>query len=232
MDTTREGKLKPESLPTPISSDPNEPKKTVTRLSAKRKYWVEWECLFDKFPTEDQQEKLKEELKAYIENYLDLLARGDYGKAIPKTAGDSQYSSEPNVIDQIHDEIETLFSENSDTQQKSYDNTSSPKGRGEKLEFSVWDIKSWQQIDEQSYIKIVKENEDKDKESVKLPLKYTLYSKKWINIYEHKLVHVSDSYLVFSYQGWFETKNRVRLTDESGENRGSMNPPNPPPPPK
>jgi hypothetical protein len=94
----------------------------------------------------------------------------------------------------------------------------------------MWDTKSWQQIDEQVYINAVKENE------IPIPdkhqLKYTLYSKKWINIYEHKLVHVSDSYLVFSYQGWFETKNRVRLTDESGENRGSMNPPNPPPPPK
>ena len=221
MSNAREGTIESEGTKHSSSEHRGNPNKKVTRLSAKRKYWVEWECLFDKFPTKDQQEKLKDELKAYIKNYLEQLASGNYelagGKTSPKMGSDSESSTEPSVIDVIHDEIETMFSDNSqDSQQK--------------LEFSVWDSKSWLQIDEQMYIKAVKENESR--ESDKLPLKYTLYSKKWIDIFEDKLVHVSDSYLVFSYQGWFETKNRVRLTDASGENRGSMNPPNPPPPPK
>ena len=194
---------------------------------------MEWECLFDKFPTDDQQEKLKQELKDYIENYLDKLVSYKHEvltnmKAKMQENDDAQFPGS-DKIDEIEKEINETF--------PGIIIAKGQQGQVDKkdllINFSKWDKdnKNWTTIDKPDYGRAVIQNFGSNS-GEKTTLKYTVYTKKWIDIFKHKLVRVSDTYLVFSYQGWFETKNRVRLTDASGENRGSMNPPNPPPPPR
>jgi hypothetical protein len=212
----REGKQDPKTL------DQGDLKKRVTRLAAKRKYWIEWECLFDKFPTAKQLESLHEELKKYIENYLNQLTLEKShlatGKVVPKSLSQSENPSSKNVIYDMHEEIETFFSEMAGDLSKNPNQQKDSMNR-EALEFSEWDNGSWSNLNEDGYIDRVTFNEKKDEEKdivgKKIPLKYTLYSRKWIDIFKHRWERVSDSHLVFSYQGWFETKNRVRLTEAS-----------------
>jgi hypothetical protein len=93
------------------------------------------------------------------------------------------------------------------------------------------DGSQWIPIQRKEYYEIVKSN-IKKKPGEKQALNYTVFTKKWMSIFKSEWANVTDSHSVFSYRGWFVTRNRIRLTDASGENRGSMNPPPPPPPPQ
>jgi hypothetical protein len=204
---------------TSISSDETDTKDKVTLLSAKRQYWIEWECLLDKFPTQGQLKKLNKKLREYIANYLDELVSHKYEIICERDARDPKKvdrgSLGAGIFDQIEMDIREAFE--SDQENKL------------SIEFNKWEIDRWTTLDKSEYAKAAVENIGIDSPDKKHVLKYTVYTRKWMEIFEHDWQRVSDSHLVFSYRGWFVTKNNIRLTNE---NRGSMNPPPPPPPPR
>jgi hypothetical protein len=203
----------------------HKPASRVTILAAKRKFWIEWECYLDQNPDEKGLEKLKEYLLDYIANYLDELARKKQGKHYRKMA-DLANNVNQEIFGAIEEESKIVFAPRKHPRNV-------PEDALEVLGFQQWEKqkREWDAIDENKYTALVLENTKGEGEE-KYILKYTPYTKKWINILHTNWERVSEAYPVFSFQGWFINHKNVRLTDAGSENRGSMNPPPPPPPPQ
>jgi hypothetical protein len=174
---------------------------------AKRKYWIEWHCLFEKHPSEKQLEEAKAQLRRYIQNYLEEY----FSK---KTKSD--------IPEPIIEDIKRTFGE---------EGKATSGTRLDLSEFIVeifeWKEIKWEIIAPKRYNDAVKENQKLPPEK-QIQLTYSVYTKKWMNILETHWKEVSGIQKVFSFRGWFQTRSGLRLTPE---NRGSMNPPPPPPPP-
>ena len=208
-------------------------------VSAKRKHWIEWQCLLDKFPSEDRLEELKRDMEDYIRAYLDNLydkkyqsvTNGNENGAILGIA--SKHGGVSNPLEDIEQQVDLFFKGETESQRNllgRMGNEGVPIGNpnGAVVLFEKLKKGVWIDISKQDYNDFVIENNNLKIEQKHI-LRCTLYSRKWMSIFYSDWEHVSDSHSVFSYKGWFVTRNNIRLTSE---NRGSMNPPPPPPPPQ
>jgi hypothetical protein len=197
-------------------------KSSAPRFVAKRKYWIEWECLFDAHPSKKDLEVTNDKLIKYIENYLEnWFNRKPYGN-------DSSGKSVPvqSVPSAIQDDINDFFHGSPDS--KSMSDT-----EDQVHEYHKWDegTDKWKEIQSVEYGQIVDANSKLPVEQKRIALKYSVSTKKWIKLLKTEWLEVSGSQSVFSYRGWFEGKNHLRLSTSGTENKGTMNPPPPPPPP-
>ncbi|HYJ37780.1 MAG TPA: hypothetical protein VEV87_04155, partial [Chitinophagaceae bacterium] len=199
---------------------------------AKRQYWIEWECTLDKFPTKTQLDQLNEKLRNYISEYLDKLARYKY-EVISKQEAEFRKSIEGTASAGIfkENELEILEAFKGLIVPKDLRSEKEAEENDDKLaiEYSQLENGEWVNLNLKRYANAAVKNIAVEAPGEKKILKFTVYTKKWMEIFKHRWRRVSDSHLVFSYRGWFVTKNRIRLTSEG---RGTVTPPDPPPPPK
>ena len=235
-DTTQQGSLSATKGAPQQTGQKNE----AEILSAKRKYWIEWQCVMDRFPSKERLDKLEGDMIRYISKYLDELykkKKPSYSSTIEENHEAGSKYDDDDVLNDIRQEIKDFFPPKDKKSKKKtlieFEHAVTPmeSEKGEILEFRKQENEVWTEISQDDYIKCVRENEGSNANE-KHSLRYTVYTQKWMRIFNADWEHVSDSHLVFSFRGWFLTKNNLRLTDASGENRGSMNPPDPPPPPK
>jgi len=233
MNNEVEEKTKSEGKKIVFSTEEDE-RERVTLLSAKRKYWIEWECALDKFPTEDQLEVLDKKLRKYIKKYLDRVSSHKYRDIRKQETEFGMNVEGGSTSGGIFNDIETVIKDAFQDLIKTKDlELEDDKGEENKnkvlIEYARWDGDEWTTVSKKEYGNAVLKNISDDSSNPAEILKYTVYTRKWIDIFKHEWHRVSDAHLVFSYRGWFVTKNNIRLTSEG---RGTMNPPDPPPPPK
>ncbi len=210
-------------------------------VTAKRKYWVEWQCLLDKFPVGNRLEVLKADLKReYIRKYLDDLydkkrkLLNDKNFAIfeledkyNKDDKVDQDDGHKNLLNNTKEQFNNLFLRKKDESETDkygqMQDPVAPLSDKDIIEFKLWDKGIWRDMTKLEYFNYIKQHPDLD------GLRQIIYSRKWIDNFDADWERVSDSHLIFSFRSWFITRNNIRLTPES---KSSMNPPDPPPPPR
>jgi hypothetical protein len=200
---------------------------TTPRFIAKRKYWIEWHLLFDKYPSKDYKDldAIRDDLKKYIENYLNKYFEKNHNEKKPgtKSASGAMYATSE-LPKQLVEFVNDFFGW--DPASKSKQDATDPF-----FEYFKWEKNDWVLTDSKDYEAIVGKNLDATKPENKQALYYNAYTKYWMKLFKCDWIEVSGSQYVFSFVGWFEGKNNIRLSDAGAENRGTMNPPSPPPPP-
>jgi hypothetical protein len=198
----------------------DKPKHKLLKFVAKRKYWIEWHFAFDKYPSKERKDldKLHEFLEKYIERYLDKYFDKCHKHEGPGVKG---YHNIPKLI---VDDVHGFFNDDPGGSKSIKDDDD------QFLEYHKWEGNEWKVIDAKDYEEIVEKNMD-PKTTTKQALYYNVYTKKWIKLFKHEWVEISGSQYVFSYRGWFEGRNNIRLSDVNAESKGTANPPPPPPPP-
>ena len=194
---------------------------SLQKFIAKRKFWIEWEILFPSIPSDLEFRKtVDKQLKDYIEEYLKHLF--------------NEKSATPVIPKNIAEIIEQTFE---------LSKTGGSVIKDVKVEYRHWnegeqlwkDIPAAANEDIESKIKAAIGNKWTN-------LSFTVYSTYWMSILKTEWSSPTGNTLVpnmphvLSYRGWFEGKNGKRLTDDqaglTASNSGTMNPPNPPPPPQ
>jgi hypothetical protein len=196
---------------------------TTLIFVAKRKYWIEWECLFDKHPSEGDLKQVKKDLEQYIRNYLNELFTGKMkSKGYPVAHGVKL----PDAVGKFIDGFFDGASGSGSVPSKSI-------GTASALEYLRYDEEKflWEEIEATEYDKTVQANLALPVEQKRKSLRFNYFSAKWMDLLQTEWKEVSGSQSVFSFRGWFEGKNHLRLSDAGAENKGSVNPPPPPPPP-
>jgi hypothetical protein len=198
------------------------------RFIAKRKYWIEWHLMFDKYPSKDYKDldAIRDYLKKYIENYLNKYFEKSHKEKNPgmKSTPGAMYAT-PELPNQLVEFVHDFFG--LDPASKSKQGTSDPF-----FEYFKWENNDWALTDSKDYEAIVEKNLNELKPENKQALYYNAYTKYWMSLFKCDWIEVSGSQYVFSFVGWFEGKNNIRLSEYSVENKGTMNPPPPPPPPQ
>ena len=200
---------------------------TPPKFVAKRKYWIEWHLMFDKFPSKDFKDldAIHKYLEKYIENYLNKYFQNNHaikGPGMKNSLGKSNPTQTipKDLVEFIHD-----FFDGSPGAKLMQDTSD------QFLEYFKWEKNDWEPTDSIDYEKIVTKNIAQTDPEKKQALYYNVYTKYWMKLFKHDWIEVSGSQNVFSYVGWFEGKNNIRLSEAGSENKGTMNPPSPPPPP-